>query len=381
VATEAGVIDFRVQARSGEARTGVLSTPHGDVTTPAFMPVATQASVKGLDAADLSRLGVRMVIMNTYHLWLRPGAEVVQALGGLHGFSRFPGAIVTDSGGFQAFSLAERTVLREEGVEFSSHLDGRRLLLSPEEAMRVQGLLGADVAMQLDVCPRAGAPREEVEAAVARTTRWAERCLQAAAPGQAVFGIVQGGIDVELRLEHAEALARLPFAGLALGGFSVGEPNDAMHHTLARVAPKLDPLRPRYLMGVGTPEDLLRAVGVGVDMFDCVIPTRNARNGQAFTRSGRVAIRNARHRDDPSPLEADCGCPACAPGYGRGYLRHLHIANEMTAARLITLHNLAFYTRLLAEAKSEIERGSYESWAASCLKALESGDSDEAFGG
>ena len=375
------MIHFRVQARSGEARTGVLSTPHGDVPTPAFMPVATQASVKGLDAGDLAALGIRLAIMNTYHLWLRPGPEVVHDQGGLHGFSRFQGAIVTDSGGFQAFSLAERTVQSEAGVEFSSHLDGRRLMLSPEEAMRVQGLLGSDVAMQLDVCPPGGAPRAEVEAAVARTTRWAERCLAAASPGQAVFGIVQGGTDVELRLAHLEALAKLPFAGLALGGFSVGEPNDAMHRTLAEVAPKLDPERPRYLLGVGTPADLVRAVGGGIDVFDCVIPTRNARNGQAFTRSGRLAIRNARYRDDPRPLEADCGCPACAGGYGRAYLRHLHLAREMTAARLLTLHNLAFYARLMAEARAEITLGSYESWAASRLVALESGDSTERSGG
>jgi queuine tRNA-ribosyltransferase len=381
VAAEARVISFRVHARSGEARTGVLVTEHGEVPTPTFMPVGTQAVVKGLDAEDLERLGVRMAIMNTYHLWLRPGAEVVAAQGGLQGFSRFRGAVVTDSGGFQAFSLAERVVLREEGVEFSSHLDGRRLLLSPEEAMRVQGLLGSDVAMQLDVCPPGGAPRAEVEAAVARTTRWAERCLAAAKPGQAVFGIVQGGVDVELRLAHLEALAKLPFAGLALGGFSVGEANELMHQTLVEVAPKLDPERPRYLMGVGTPADLVRGIRTGIDIFDCVIPTRNARNGQAFTRTGRLAIRNARYREDGAPLEADCRCPTCAGGYSRAYLRHLHIAREMTAARLLTLHNVAFYVRLVTDARRAIERGTYESWAKARLSELESGDSEEAFGG
>jgi queuine tRNA-ribosyltransferase len=374
----------------------MLVTEHGEIPTPVFMPVGTQAAVKGLDAHDLTALGVRLAIMNTYHLWLRPGAEVVAAQGGLHGFCRFGAGIVTDSGGFQAFSLAERVVLREEGVEFSSHLDGRRLLLSPEEAMRVQGLLGSDVAMQLDVCPPAGAPRAELEAAVARTTRWAERCLAAARPGQAVFGIVQGGVDVELRLAHIEALAKLPFAGLALGGFSVGEPNEHMHRTLARVAPALDPSRPRYLMGVGTPADLVRGIGAGIDVFDCVMPTRNARNGQAFTRKGRIAIRNARYREDPAPLEEDCSCPACSGGYSRSYLRHLHLAREMTAARLMTLHNLAFYARLVADARRAVEAGAYDSWAESCLSALESspgsvnrglevgagsGDSDESFGG
>jgi len=374
------MISFRVHSRSGEARAGVLVTEHGEVPTPAFMPVGTQAVVKGLDAGDLERLGVRMAIMNTYHLWLRPGAEVVRAQGGLQGFSRFRGAVFTDSGGFQAFSLAERVVLREEGVEFSSHLDGRRLLLSPEEAMRVQGLLGSDVAMQLDVCPPGGAPRPEVEAAVARTTRWAERCLAAANSGQAVFGIVQGGVDVELRLAHLEALAKLPFAGLALGGFSVGEPNELMHRTLVEVAPKLDPERPRYLMGVGTPADLVRGIRTGIDIFDCVIPTRNARNGQAFTRTGRISIRNARYREDSAPLDAECRCPTCAGGYSRAYLRHLHIAREMTAARLLTLHNVAFYVELVTAARRAIERGTYDEWAKARLSALESRDSDEAFG-
>ncbi|HEV8548060.1 MAG TPA: tRNA guanosine(34) transglycosylase Tgt [Polyangiaceae bacterium] len=364
------MIRFRVEARSGEARAGWLSTPHGEVPTPAFMPVATQGTVKGLDAADMTSLGVRLAIMNTYHLWLRPGAELVASQGGLHAFTRFPGAIVTDSGGFQAFSLAERTRVSEQGVEFSSHLDGRRLLLSPEEAMRVQGLLGSDIAMQLDICPPGGAPRAELEAAVARTTRWAERSLAGAAPGQAVFGIVQGGTDVELRLEHAEALAALPFAGLALGGFSVGEPNPDMHRTLVAVAPRLDAARPRYLMGVGTPADLVRAIGNGVDMFDCVIPTRNARNGQAFTSTGRVAIRNARYKDDRRPLDANCHCPACRGGYSRAYLRHLHMAREMSAARLVTLHNLAFYATLVAEARGAVLSGSYEAWARDRLAVL-----------
>jgi queuine tRNA-ribosyltransferase len=371
------MIDFRVEARSGEARAGVLTTTHGDVPTPAFMPVATQGTVKGLDAADMTALGVRLAIMNTYHLWLRPGPEVVAAQGGLHAFTRFPGAIVTDSGGFQAFSLAERTRASEAGVEFASHLDGRRLLLSPEEAMRVQGLLGSDIAMQLDVCPPGGAPRPELVAAVERTTRWAERSLAAAQPGQAVFGIVQGGTDVELRLEHAEQLARLPFAGLALGGFSVGEPNPDMHRTLEVVAPRLDAARPRYLMGVGTPADLVRAIGCGVDLFDCVMPTRNARNGQAFTRQGRIAIRNARYKDDPAPLEADCPCPACRGGYGRSYLRHLHLAREMSAARLVTLHNLHFYGALVAEARGAVQAGDYAAWARARLAELKSEALDE----
>jgi queuine tRNA-ribosyltransferase len=378
VGAEARVIGFRVEARSGEARSGVLTTPHGAVPTPAFMPVATQGTVKGLDAGDVATLGVRLAIMNTYHLWLRPGPEVVAAHGGLHGFTRFPGAIVTDSGGFQAFSLAARTRVSEAGVEFSSHLDGRRLLLSPEEAMRVQGLLGSDIAMQLDICPPGRAPRAELEAAVARTTRWAERSLAAAAPGQAVFGIVQGGTHVDLRLSHVAELARLPFAGLALGGFSVGEPNADMHRTLLPVVPSLPAERPRYLMGVGTPADLVRAIGAGIDLFDCVIPTRNARNGQVFTRHGRLAIRNARHKDDQRPLDPDCACPACRGGYGRAYLRHLHLAREMSAARLLTLHNLAFYATLVAEARRAVEAGRYAAWASARLLELESDVSAEA---
>jgi queuine tRNA-ribosyltransferase len=360
---EARVLTFRVDATSGHARAGVISTARGDVPTPAFMPVATLASVKGLDAADLAAAGTRMVIMNTYHLWTRPGEMVVEALGGVHELSRFPGPIVTDSGGFQAFSLAERVKVSEDGFEFASHIDGRRLKLTPEEAMRIQAALGSDVAMQLDICAPGGAPRAELEAALGRTTRWAERCLAARRPEQAVFGIVQGGTDRELRLAHAEALGRLPFEGLALGGFSVGEPNEAMHETLLEVAHQLDPARPRYLMGVGTPVDLVRAIGAGVDLFDCVIPTRNARNGQAFTKTGPIALRNARFREDRLPLEPDCPCPACRGGYSRGYLRHLHLAREMTAARLVTVHNLAFYARLVTEARASVSRGDYREWA------------------
>ena len=288
------MISFRVEVSSGIARAGVLTTPHGEVRTPAFQPVGTQATVKALSAEEVAATGARLVIMNTYHLWQRPGPELVAERGGLHEFSRWPHSITTDSGGFQAFSLAERTRVDEDGFEFSSHLDGRRLRLSPEEAMRIQGLLGSDIAMQLDVCAPAGSARRDLELAVERTTRWAERCLAAKFPAQALFGIVQGGLDVELRLAHAEALAKLPLDGLALGGFSVGEPIESMHETLARVAPSLDAARPRYLMGVGTPLDIVRAIAAGVDMFDCVMPTRNARNGQAFVPGGKLVIKNAR---------------------------------------------------------------------------------------
>ncbi len=363
---------FRLETQSGNARAGVLSTPRGEVPTPAFMPVGTQASVKALHPDEVAATGARMVIMNTYHLWLRPGSEVVRELGGLHEFSRFPHVIATDSGGFQAFSLAERTKLSEEGFAFSSHLDGSRRLLSPEESMRVQGQLGSDVAMQLDVCPPGGAPRDEVLLAMERTTRWARRCLDAKGEGQGLFCIVQGGVDADLRLGHLRELEAMPFDGIALGGFSVGEPSEAMHRTLSQVAPRVDPERIHYLMGVGTPTDLIRAIGVGIDLFDCVMPTRNARNGQAFVSRGKVVIKNARYRTDPQVLEEGCDCPTCVGGFSRAYLRHLFLAGEILAHRLLTQHNLRFYARLTSEARQAILEGRYASWAEQRLRQLAS---------
>jgi queuine tRNA-ribosyltransferase len=337
------------------------------VPTPAFMPVGTQASVKALSSEEVQATGARMQIMNTYHLWRRPGPERVAELGGLHEFARWPHAIATDSGGFQAFSLAERTKMTEDGFEFSSHLDGKRLKLTPEEAMRIQGLLGSDVAMQLDVCLSGTAALPELRAAVDRTTRWAERCLAAQASGQSLFGIIQGGTNVELRLEHAETLARLPLQGLALGGFSVGEPPEHMHAALVQIGHRLDAARPRYLMGVGTPEDLLVAVGAGIDLFDCVMPTRNARNGQAFTWQGKLTIKNARYRADPLPLDPECSCQACRQGYSRAYLRHLFVAGEILALRLLSEHNLTLYARLLREARAAILANQYADFAAERL--------------
>lgn len=360
-------VRYELDGSSGNARAGRILTAHGAVPTPAFMPVGTQASVKALSSEEVAGTGARMQIMNTYHLWLRPGPERVAELGGLHGFSRWPHAIATDSGGFQAFSLAERTKTSEDGFEFSSHLDGKRMKLTPEEAMRIQGLLGADIAMQLDVCCNGNSSLPELVAAVERTTRWAERCLAAQAPGQALFGIVQGGTNVELRLQHAETLAKLPFQGLALGGFSVGEPPELMHAALVQIAHRMDPARPRYLMGVGTPEDLLIAIGAGVDLFDCVMPTRNARNGQAFTWQGKVTIKNARYKDDPLPLDAECGCSACRGGYSRAYLRHLFVAGEILALRMLSEHNLTLYARLMREARAAVLAGRYADFAAERL--------------
>ncbi|HEX2732933.1 MAG TPA: tRNA guanosine(34) transglycosylase Tgt [Polyangiaceae bacterium] len=364
---------FAVEARSGHARAGTFQSGHGPVRTPAFMPVGTQAAVKAVTSEEVIASGAGMLISNTYHLWLRPGAELIAELGGLHRFMRWPHAIATDSGGFQAFSLASRTKLSEAGFEFSSHLDGSRRMLTPEESMRVQGLLGSDIALQLDVCLPGGSSHSELVQALERTTRWAERCLEARTPGQALFGIVQGGTDVGLRLGHAEALERLPVDGIALGGFSVGEPNADMHRTLAEVVPEIDQARPRYLMGVGTPSDLVRAIGVGVDIFDCVIPSRNARNGQVFTRAGKLAIRNARFQRDPAPLEEGCACPACKGGVSRAYLRHLYISNEIVAHRWLTLHNLHHYGALVHDARQAIVEGRYEAWAGERLLAMASG--------
>jgi queuine tRNA-ribosyltransferase len=333
------------------------------VPTPTFMPVGTAGTVKALHPDEVAGTGARMLIANTYHLWLRPGPELVAEQGGLHRFMRWPHAIATDSGGFQAFSLAQRVKLSEDGFEFASHLDGSRRMLTPEESMRVQGLLGSDIALQLDVLVPAGVDRPGLIAAMDRTTRWAERCLDARVPGQALFGIIQGGTDVELRLRHAEALGRLPLDGLALGGFSVGEAPEVMYATLDQVVPFVDAGRPRYLMGVGTPADLVRGMAAGVDVFDCVLPTRNARNGQAFVTGGRLTIKNARFRTDPRPLDEACSCPVCQQGFSRAYIRHLFVSGEILAHRLLSLHNLHHYASLMASARRAIHEGQFDDWA------------------
>ena len=360
---------FQVDATAGAARAGVLTTPHGDVPTPTFMPVGTQGSVKTLTPFEVAATGARVVLGNTYHLWLRPGAEAIARAGGLHAFTRWPHAMLTDSGGFQAFSLADLRTSSEDGFTFRSHLDGAKHHLSPEIAMQVQGLIGADVAMQLDVCPKGDAPRDVVERACATTTRWARRCLAAKSPTQALFGIVQGSTHVDLRRAHADELGAMPFDGLALGGFSVGEPIATMHEVLAEVASALDPTRPRYLMGVGTPRDLVVGIAAGVDMFDCVLPTRNGRNGQALTQTGRVVIKQARYKDDPLPLDPTCGCPACAGGYSRAYLRHLFLSGEILALRLFTEHNLHLYGRLVREAREAIVAGRFAAFEAAWAAA------------
>jgi queuine tRNA-ribosyltransferase len=332
------------------------------------MPVGTQGVVKTLTPVEVEATGAHVVLANTYHLWLRPGPEVVASQGGLHVFMKWPHPILTDSGGYQAFSLAERRTLSDDGFVFKSHLDGSVHQLSPEEAMRVQGLLGADIAMQLDVCPPGNASRQEIETAVAQTTRWAHRSIAAKREGQAVFGIAQGGLFVDLRRRHIDELAELEFDGLALGGFSVGESIEEMHRVVAEVAPHLPTDRPRYLMGVGTLRDLVLAIGSGVDMFDCVLPTRNARNGQAITQRGPLSIKQAQYRDDPSPLDETCACPCCLAGYSRSYLRHLFVTGEMLVLRLLTQHNLFTYGRLAAEARDAILGRRFEAFARSWLQ-------------
>ena len=352
-----------LQARDGEARAGVLTTAHGEVETPVFMPVGTQASVKALSSADLERLGPRIILGNTYHLALRPGAERIRELGGLHRFMSWGGSILTDSGGYQVFSLSDRRTIDDDGVTFRSHIDGTIHRLTPESAMGIQAALGSDIAMAFDECPPSQASDEVVERAMERTSRWAARCLEAPrAPGQLRFGIVQGGVDEARRRRHLEAIAALPFDGLALGGFSVGEPPPVMHALVARLAPAMPAEKPRYLMGVGTPLDLLAGVEAGIDMFDCVMPTRNARNGQLFVAAGRMNIANAGHRNDPRPVDETCHCECCAR-YSRAYLSHLFHAKELLFYRLATVHNLAYYLGLMRGARQAILEGRFRAYA------------------
>lgn len=365
---------FRELARDGDARACVFETPRATIETPVFMPVGTQASVKSQTPDEVAATGARIILANTYHLWLRPGAERVHKLGGVQRFMAWPHAMLTDSGGYQVFSLSDLRKIDDDGVAFRSHLDGARKVLTPEESMRVQGLLGSDVAMVLDECPPGGAERKVIEQAMKRTSAWARRSLAyPSPPGQARFGIVQGATHVDLRLMHLDDIASLPVDGVALGGFSVGEPIPEMYRALAEVAPKMPSDKPRYLMGVGTPYDLLAAIGSGIDLFDCVLPTRNARNGQALTFNGRVNIRQARHAEDEAPLDAGCECPVCGR-YSRAYLRHLFNAEEMLGPRLLTQHNLWFYGELTRRARHAIKEGRYAQFAKETVQRMRDGD-------
>jgi queuine tRNA-ribosyltransferase len=353
---------FRLAATDGAARCGEIVTPHGLVATPAFMPVGTQATVKGMLPEAVRAGGADIVLGNTYHLMLRPGAERIAALGGLHRFMNWPHPILTDSGGFQVMSLSGLRKVEERAVTFRSHLDGAMLELTPERAIEVQALLGSDIAMQLDECVRLPASRPEIERAMGLSLRWAERSKRAfegVPAGRALFGIVQGGDDPKLRLESTAAIVDMDFQGYAIGGLAVGEPPEVMLATIEGVVPALPADRPHYLMGVGTPTDLLEAVARGIDMFDCVMPTRNGRHGLAFTRRGPITLKNARHAEDPRPLDEASSCPA-ARDYSRAYLHHLVKADEILGAILLTMVNLSYYQELMAGARAAITAGRFE---------------------
>jgi queuine tRNA-ribosyltransferase len=354
-----------MEARDGAARTGVLATPRGEIRTPAFMPVGTAGTVKAMLPESVRATGADILLGNTYHLMLRPGAERVARLGGLHRFMHWPRPILTDSGGFQVMSLAELRRLTEEGVSFRSHIDGTTHHLSPERSMEIQRLLGSDIVMCFDECPALPAPEAAVAASMRLSMRWAARSREAFGdrPGHALFGIVQGGVTRELREESAEALKGIGFDGYAIGGLAVGEGQEAMFGVLDYLPARLPDDRPRYLMGVGKPDDIVGGVLRGIDMFDCVLPSRSGRTGQALTRRGAVNLKNARHAEDPRPLDPDCGCPACR-SYSRAYLHHVVKAGEIIAAMLVTWHNLHYYQQLMAGLRAAIAAGELAGFAA-----------------
>ncbi len=367
------MLHFEIKASDGAARTGELGTAHGAVQTPAFMPVGTLGTVKAMTPEELRAVGAEMVLANTYHLHLRPGEAVVEKLGGLHPFMHWEGPILTDSGGYQVFSLAALNKVDEDGVHFRSHLDGTALYLSPEKAVAIQQALGADIMMCLDHVLALPAEEAQLADAVARTARWAERCLKARTGENALFGIVQGGVSEALRRRSAEEISALGFDGHAIGGLSVGEPAERMHETVAFTAELLPADRPRYLMGSGEPEQLLAAIGCGVDMFDCVLPTRNARNGSLYTRRGKISIKQSRYREDPAPLDDACPCPTCSH-YSRAYLRHLYVSSEILSMRLNTYHNLFFFLELMRLAREAITEGRFAAFAKQFLAEFRAGE-------
>jgi len=349
---------FREQSRCSttSARTGFLATRHGTIRTPVFMPVGTQATVKALTPSELMDAGAQIILGNTYHLYLRPGHRLIERLGGLHEFMGWPGPILTDSGGFQVFSLAQFRKIMEEGAEFRSHIDGSYHRLTPELAIEIQEALGADIMMCLDTCIPYPASREEARQATDLTTRWARRCLEARRRQDLLlFSIVQGGMYADLRRVHTEQLLTMPFDGYALGGLSVGEPKQLFFEMIEASRPVIPPEFPVYVMGVGTPEDLVECVAMGVDMFDCVMPTRNARNGMLFTSFGRIVIKNACFSEDERPIDPECDCYTCRH-YSRAYLRHLFVARELLAYRLNTIHNIHYYLRLMEGMRRAIEQ-------------------------
>lgn len=367
------MLKFQLEKGSASGpRAGVLSTSHGEVPTPGFMPVGTAATVKGMAPWDLRGIGAKIVLANTYHLILRPGVDLIKKMGGLHKFMAWNGPILTDSGGYQVVSLGGNVKVDDNGVIFSSHIDGARMELTPENAFGAQHDMGVDIAMCLDEPVKLPADDKKIARAVDRTTEWARRSIEEKkrlSSETALFGIVQGGEDGNLRLKSAREITAMEFDGFAIGGLSVGEDNETMHRVAADTAPLLPEAMPRYLMGVGTPVDLVRAIGYGVDMFDCVLPTRNARNGWIYTREGPLRIKHAKYRDDPRPPMEDCTCETCA-NFSRAYLRHLYMAGEMLAGMLITRHNLHFYMEIVDSARKAVIENRYDEFAARLLEKM-----------
>jgi queuine tRNA-ribosyltransferase len=355
---------YRVVAEDPDtnARAGVLTTPHGEIETPIFMPVGTAATVKTMKPRELEEIGAQIILANTYHLFLRPGADLVQKMGGLHGFSRWSGPMLTDSGGFQVFSQSNLRKITEKGVQFRSYIDGSKHFMGPEESIAVQEALGADIIMAFDECTALPAERKQVLASMDRTTRWLKRCIDAKTrDDQALFGIIQGGVEEDLRKQHLEQLLPFDLPGYAIGGLSVGEPPAEMYRITEAIAPLMPADKPRYLMGVGRPQDLVESVSHGVDMFDCVMPSRNARNAHLFTKYGAMRIRNARYKDDPKAIDENTNCYA-SQNFSRAYLRHLFYAKEMLGPILATMHNLAYYLQLSREMRQAIIEGRFAAW-------------------
>ena len=372
---------FTVLKTEGRARRGVFTCPHGTVQTPVFMNVGTLGAIKGaLSAADLEHIGTQVELSNTYHLHLRPGDQVVRQLGGLHKFMTWNGPILTDSGGFQVFSLASLRRIKEEGVYFASHIDGRKIFMGPEESMRIQSNLGSDIAMAFDECIENPAPYDYVKASCQRTTRWLRRCKaeldrlnrlpDTVNPGQALFGINQGGTYPDLRIRHMEEIAQLDLPGYAIGGLAVGESTETMYEIIEAVEPHMPAEKPRYLMGVGTPSNIIEAVARGVDFFDCVMPARNARHARLFTWDGAINLKNAKYELDQGPIDPHCDCPVCRR-YSRAYLRHLFKAEEMLAMRLSVMHNLYFYNKLTAKIREALDNGTFAQFRAQWSERLD----------